>query len=70
MDFLKYFIKFHIDRIINAVKPDRQVLLEIQLLSRGFTQASQMAKKLSVFLDLTGVLLSTVPKPGTLFVYQ
>ena len=51
-------------RIINPIKPDRQIILEVQLLSQGFTQAEQMAMKLTMFLDLCGVLLSTVPSSG------
>nr|XP_018669150.1 dynein heavy chain 9, axonemal [Ciona intestinalis] len=48
-------------RTVNAVQPDRRLVLEIQLLSQGFTQADQLSRKLCVFLDLCSSLLSTLP---------
>ncbi|CAK8694749.1 unnamed protein product [Clavelina lepadiformis] len=47
-------------RVINGVVPDRKAVFEIQLLAQGFTQAGQLARKLCIFLDLCGSLISTL----------
>nr|CAB3238693.1 dynein heavy chain 8, axonemal-like [Phallusia mammillata] len=48
-------------RIVYATQPDRRTVLEIHLLSQGFTQAHELSRKLCHLLDLCGSLLSTIP---------